>query len=223
MRSVDFYFDFISPYSWFALVAAEDFAVEHGVEFRLRPVVFAVLLDATGLIGPAEVRSKRTYTIVDVYRTAQSLGLKLVGPPAHPFRSLEALRLVTSELHGSRAFPLALALARGCWEGGRDLTDMGVLTDVAAQVGIDTTDLEKRIASPDVKAALRATTADALHAGVFGVPTFACGPELFWGHDRMPQLADLLRTGRKPIEPSLIQRMLNRPRGADRKSRPDLL
>ena len=82
MDPVDFYFDFISPYAWLALERGERFAAEHGVEFRLRPIVYAVLLNETGLIGPAEQPIKRRYTYVDVYRCARAAGLDFVGPPA---------------------------------------------------------------------------------------------------------------------------------------------
>ena len=77
MHAVDFYFDFISPYAWLALAQAEDFAAEHRVEFQLQPVVYAALLDATGLVGPAEEPSKRHYIFTDVLRSARALGLRV--------------------------------------------------------------------------------------------------------------------------------------------------
>src|SRR6185503_4800799 len=91
-RKVPFYLDFISPYTWLALARAETFAEEHGIAWEPRPVVYAALLDAHGLVGPVETEAKRRYTLHDVARSAQALGLRLVGPPAHPFRSLAALR-----------------------------------------------------------------------------------------------------------------------------------
>ncbi len=220
MHAVDLYFDFISPYSWFALELAEDFALAHDVQFQLRPVPFGVLLDASGLIGPAEVESKRRYTFADILRIARSLNLRLQGPPAHPFRSLGALRLVISELQQPHALALTIALARACWADGRDLTDIAVLTDVAQQVGVDTTDLQARVTAPEVKAALRNIADGAVQAGVFGVPTFIYRGEMFWGHDRMPHLADMLKSGRQPIDAAKLARMLDRPRGTDRKRSP---
>ena len=175
-------------------------------------------MDATGLVGPAEVPTKRNYTFVDIQRTTRALGLRLTGPPVHPFLSLKALRLVTVELREPHALRLAIALASACWEEGLALTDVSVLEEVAAGVGIDTGDLLGRINAPEVKAALRTTTESALAAGVFGVPTFAYRPELFWGHDRMQQLAEMLRSGRDPLTTE-AGRLLGRPRGTDRRSR----
>ena len=70
MARVQLFFDFVSPYSYLALTQAELFAGEHGVEWALKPVVYAALLDATGLVGPAEVKSKRRYTMADITRTS---------------------------------------------------------------------------------------------------------------------------------------------------------
>ena len=217
MHDVELYFDFVSPYTYLALSQIEAFGEQQGVDWRLRPVVYGALLDATGLIGPAEVPIKRRYTFRDVTRTARVLGVPLQGPPAHPFRSLEALRTVCLFLDRPEALRLAVALATACWGEGRDLTDIAVLQGVVADAGLPSHDLAERIASPDVKAMLHDVTEAALVAGVFGVPTFRCGGELFWGQDRMEQLAARLQ-GTLAGSVGQAEAMEERPRGADRGS-----
>jgi len=218
-RSVLFYFDFVSPYSWLALAAAPEFAREHGIAWTLRPVVYAKLLDATGLVGPAEVPVKRRYTFHDVARCARRAGLRLAGPPEHPFRSLESLRTVCLFSDHPRVLDLAVALADAAWGEGRALTDPCVLEAVVRGVGLDPRDLGSRLADPAVKAALRQSTEEALAVGVFGVPTLRLGDELFWGHDRMNHLADRL-AGRLGAPAGDAEALLARPRGADRLARP---
>ena len=75
-------------------IHGDGFAAEHGIRWEMRPIVYAALLDAHGLVGPAETPAKRRYTFHDVVRTARHLGLRFEGPPTHPFRSLEALRKI---------------------------------------------------------------------------------------------------------------------------------
>jgi predicted DsbA family dithiol-disulfide isomerase len=87
---------------------------------------------------------------------------------------------------------------------------------VVAAVGLDPADLGERIAAPAIKDALRALTADAVARGVFGVPTFALGEELFWGHDRLDHVADRL-SGRLPDPAPLARTLLARPFGVDRR------
>src|SRR5262249_21884750 len=119
-RSVSFYLDFISPYTWLALMQAERFAGEHGIRWEPRPVVYAALPDAHALVGPAETPAKRRYTFQDVARSARRLGVRLCGPPSHPFRSLEALRALCLFRQEPRALRLAVAMSNACWGEGRD-------------------------------------------------------------------------------------------------------
>jgi len=191
-NTVDLYVDFISPYAWLALMRAASFQERHGVRFEMRPVVYAALLDHHRLVGPGEVEGKRRYTFEDVARCALREGLRLAGPPAHPFRSLEALRVYFLYRSDPGAVALAAALADACWGEGRDLTDPEVLAHVVAGQGLDAGDLMERIADPAVKQGLRSLTEEAIAEGVFGVPTFVHAGELFWGHDRMEHLAERL-------------------------------
>jgi 2-hydroxychromene-2-carboxylate isomerase len=213
---VEFFLDVVSPYTWLALMGSERFARQHGVRFEVRPVVYAALLDAHGLVGPVETTAKRRYTAHDVARCAARLGLRLVGPPAHPFRSLEAQRVLVAFRDRPEALALAVRLADACWGAGQDLTDPGVRAAAVAAVGLDAAGLEERIASAEVKLALRRSTDEALARSVFGVPTFALGNELFWGHDRLDDLARRL-DGSLPETGAEAERFLARPRGVDRR------
>jgi 2-hydroxychromene-2-carboxylate isomerase len=229
-RWVRVYFDFISPYSYLALTRLAGFGARHGVEWEPAPVFYAALLDANALVGPAETRVKRRYTLTDVLRAATLLGVPLVGPPAHPFRSLEALRVATLFGDDPRALELAVALSTACWGEGRDLTDWDVLAEIVGRVGLASravagstaADLAARASAPEVKQAVQKRTAAAIAAGVFGVPTFELDGELFWGHDRLDHLAARLE-GRLPPELAARAAVLEaRPRAADRPGAPIL-
>lgn len=220
-RPVRVYYDVISPYSYLALTRLAELGARHDVAWEPAPVFYAALLDATDLIGPAETRVKRRYTLTDVLRAAELLGVPLVGPPEHPFRSLEALRVATLFDGDPRSLELAVALTTACWGEGRDLTDWEVLAAVVGGTGLDVSDLETRASAPAVKAALRDRTAAAIAAGVFGVPTFELDGELFWGHDRLDHLAARL-AGRLPDLSARTRLLEGRPRGADRAVAPIL-
>ena len=221
MHRIKLFFDFVSPYSYLALTQLAAFGGRHGVAWDPRPIFYAALLDANHLVGPAESRVKRRYTLNDILRAAELLGVPLVGPPAHPFRSLEALRVATLFDGDPRALELSVALSTACWADGRDLTDWGELAGIVERAGFDASDLEARASSPAVKAALRDRTTAAIDAGVFGVPTFDLDGEQFWGHDRMEHLAARL-DGRLPDLSARAAVLEGRPRGTDRPSAPIL-
>jgi len=220
-RPVRVYYDLLSPYSYLALTRLAEFGARHDVAWEPAPVFYAALLDANDLVGPAETTVKRRYTLTDVLRAAELLGVPLVGPPEHPFRSLEALRVATLFDDDPRALELAVALATACWAEGRDLTDWDVLAAVVGGIGLDAADLEARASAPAIKARLRDRTGAAIAAGVFGVPTFELEGELFWGHDRLDHLAARL-AGRLPDLSARARVLEERPRGADRAVAPIL-
>lgn len=216
---VTFWFDFISPYSYLALSQAEAFAAEHGVRWIVRPIFYAAVLDATGRTGPAEIPIQRAYTLRDILRAAELLGVPLLGPPTHPFRSLLPLRVNALVQDEPNALALAVALSRAGWGERRNLEDPEVVAEVATGVGFDADELVAGAAGDDAKARLRHNTDEALAGGVCGVPTFGWEGELFWGHDRMSHLAARLagRIGSPEPRAAALDRM---PRGADRPRSP---
>ncbi|MCK5438825.1 MAG: 2-hydroxychromene-2-carboxylate isomerase [Gemmatimonadetes bacterium] len=216
---VRLYFDLISPYSYLALTQAESFGERHRIDWQVRPILYGAILDVTGLVGPAEEASKRQYTARDIIRAADQLGVPLIGPPAHPFNPLMALRTVCLYQDHPHALQLAFELADRCWGQGRPLTEHTVLEDALRTTALDGVDLAARITAPTTKARLKANTDEALAAGVFGVPTFLWQGEIFWGHDRMGHLADRLTERLDSPEPR-AQAWVARPRDAERPSSP---
>ncbi len=132
-------------------------------------------------LGPAEIPPKRLHT----YRLCQFMagraGLPLRFPPRHPFRSLDALRLL-SALDG-RADAVRKAF-EFVWAEGRDPGDPAERDALCARLGVDY--FETFIAEQGAKDRLRAWIDEAIDAGVFGVPTFRVDAALFWGVDAMP-------------------------------------
>jgi len=216
-QPVSLYIDFISPYSWLALLDIDRLAGRPEVELTVNPVVFSALLDASGLVGPVESATKRPNAILDAMRCAAAMGRELVGPPQHPFRTIEALRaahLVTNEA-GER-LRICRALSGAAWGEGRDLTDLSVISAILEREGVSSERLEQRLATTENKLRLREATESAIDAGVFGVPTYAYEGELFWGHDRLDHLLRRLDGEARP-DAERLREILGRPRALERK------
>lgn len=201
------YVDPVSPYVW---LATHDLArIEAaGVDLVLVPVLFAGLLNAHGNIGPAELPAKRRYLFRDVMREAARRGMRFTGPPGHPFNPLMALRMCTVVPEAREKRRLFLTLVKACWEDGADISDAGVLARLADGAGFDGQALLAASASPEIKGALADATARAVADGVFGVPTFRLGDELFWGGDRVDALLWRLEGG--AIDEAALQTFLAR-------------
>lgn len=215
MQRLLFFFDVVSPYAWLGWHELIAHRAALSVEVEAVPTLFGILLDARGGVGPAEIPEKRAYIFRDVQRCAKLAGLPLLGPPRHPFNPLKALRLCAALSDLEERLRLAGALLDAAWAQGRDLESDDTLSEILAELGLSPSLLEA-IAAPEVKQLLRAQVERALGLGVFGVPSFVVGTELFWGHDRLPQLAAFLR-GELQLDEGLHDRLLARPRAAERR------
>jgi 2-hydroxychromene-2-carboxylate isomerase len=208
MPTADWYFDFISPFAYLQSEELHRFAGR--ARLRLRPVLFAAILDAQGQKGPAEIPAKRAFTYKHVVWRAKTSGLALKFPPEHPFNPLPLLRLALA----CDARPDAVqAIFRFVWRDGR-LPDLPIeWAELTHALGVD--DADARIGDPAVKAALRANTDEAIGRGVFGVPTLAIGDELFWGADATGMALDWLAAGGRYDDPQYA-RVAALPEGATR-------
>ena len=192
MQRVVFDFDIISPYAYLAferLPAALE-GVSHHVEYR--PLLFAGLLKHWGNTAPVDVAPKKAWLFRQCAWIAQRDGVPFAPPTPHPFNPLALLRqLVASAPAGAHPNRRAVELAmRHVWarDGGdpNDPDALKALTDAIAPLRDPRGD--------EVKAELQARTADAVTAGVFGVPFFRLDDgQAFWGQDAMAMLVDAMK------------------------------
>ena len=185
MPAADWYFDFVSPFSYLQLAGFDRLPPD--LEVTHRPVLFAGLLGHWKHRGPAEIPAKRVHTYRWCHWYAARARIPFRMPPRHPFNPLRLLRLAVA--HGGDA-ALVRALFDAVWAEGRDLSLEDEWQALTARLGI--ADADEAITAPDVKQALRRGTEEAAERGVFGVPTFAVGGELFWGLDATDLFLDYL-------------------------------
>jgi 2-hydroxychromene-2-carboxylate isomerase len=212
---IAFYFDPISPYAWLASLQVGRLDAA-GLQLDFKPVLFAGLLAAHGTKGPAEVPAKRSYTFRDVMREAAGLGAPMTGPPSHPFNPLRALRMCIAIDDAAARRRFGVALMDAAWGRGLDLTAPEQLVRIAQESELDGMALSARADDPVIKERLAAQTSAAVSAGIFGVPTFVCAGEIFWGADRIDAL--LRRAAGKTIDEAKLAAALARPASSTRKS-----
>jgi 2-hydroxychromene-2-carboxylate isomerase len=176
-------FDFISPFSYLALKELETLPTNADVTYL--PVLFAGLLNHHGQIGNAEIESKRRFTYRFCLWKAQKMGIPMRMPPAHPFNSLTALRLVIAAGGGRSAIERVFD---AIFRDGKDVADPRIAQDLAEELNVPGGADAANDAA--VKQALRENTDWAIARGIFGVPTILIGEELFWGHDATEMARD---------------------------------
>ena len=181
----EWYFDFISPFSYLQLQRID--ALRARLDVTPVPIVFGAVLKHHGQLGPAEIPGKREFTYRFAQWTAAREGIAFRFPPAHPFNPIAALRLAIA---AEATWPAITAIFEHIWKHGRAGDDAASLAEVGRALGI--ADVAAATAREDVKATLRTNTGRAIAAGVYGVPSFVIGGEIFWGNDATAMAVDWL-------------------------------
>jgi 2-hydroxychromene-2-carboxylate isomerase len=184
MTRIDWYFDFISPFSYLQSELLHTLPAD--VQITFKPVLFTGLLNHWDNKGPAEIAPKRLWTFEHCAWLAHKHGIPLTMPAHHPFNPLPLLRLCIAL--GSTP-DVVHRLFRYVWREGRLPTDTEHFQHLLQELNVTPDMLD----APDVKQQLRANGEHAIAAGVFGVPTAVVDNRCFWGLDATDMLLAWLR------------------------------
>jgi 2-hydroxychromene-2-carboxylate isomerase len=176
MKTVDWYFDFVSPFAYLQSRLLHRF--EGKAALRPVPVLFAGLLNHWKTVGPAELPAKRLFTYRHCQWLAERIAVPFRMPPKHPFSPLRPLRLAIALGCDRVAID---RIFRAIWVESRNLEDPDEWAAFSEEIG--GADLDQAIASEETKGLLRSNTEAAIARGVWGVPTLVVDGQLFWGFD----------------------------------------
>ncbi len=194
---IDFYFDFSSPYGYFAANRIDSLAARHGRDVNWRPFLLGVVFKTTGARPLPDVPIKGEYARRDMERTARLLGVPFTWPSPFPFAALAASRAFywLSDRDPRQAKALALAIYHAAFGAGRDVSGAQAVAEIAAGIGLDGDEVLQALRDPAVKERLKAEVGAAMARGAFGSPYIIVDGEPFWGVDRFDQIDRWLETG----------------------------
>jgi len=186
VKNIDFYFDFISPYSYLAALQLAEFSVKNNVEFIWLPINLPKLIHQSGNTPPSLIKNKAMYSLRDLKRWAAYLNVpfKMIRPGA--FDSRPALR-IAGALQGDERERFCMAVFEALWSGDIDPKKDGWLEAIFTLKSLpnDWLKLTSSLFEENVPIALK--------AGLFGVPSFVMQThgkhELFFGVDHLEFLA----------------------------------
>jgi len=192
-KTVEFYFDFGSPYSYLAYKALPGIAAAHGAKIVWRPMLLGGVFKATGNHSPVEIPAKGKWMQQDMQRWAARYGAVFRNNPHFPINTLVLMRGAAGmQMRGQDFDKYVEAIFRAMWENPRNLGEPQELAAVLRQAGFDADAFLALVNDPAVKEQLKKNTEEAVARGVFGAPTFFVGEEMFWGQDRLDFVAAAL-------------------------------
>lgn len=185
-RTLEFYFDYGSPYSYLADTQVEAIAKRAGASLVRKPMLLGGVFKATGNASPMTVAQKSKWAAFDMPMWAKHYGVPFNPNPFFPVNTLTLMRgAAAAQIDGvfERYHP---AMYKAMWVDGRNLNDMTEVVAVLTEAGLNAMKLGQRIQDQDVKDRVKETTDGAVARGVFGAPTCFVDDMMFFGNDRLP-------------------------------------
>ena len=189
MRSVEFWFEFASTYSYLAALRVEALAHAAGVKLVYRPFLLGPIFAEQGYSdSPFNMYPlKGRYMWRDLERLCKGYGVAFRKPSAFPRNGLLAARIAVRALDEEWGPAFVRAVYEVNFVHDQDIARADVLAAVLRALGQEPGDWLRLAADGDTKARLRSQTEQAKALGIFGAPSFISGGELFWGNDRLEQ------------------------------------
>lgn len=199
---INFYFDFLSPYSYLAFMKIDSFkkdekSIFSQIEWRLLPVFLPQVIMRFQKEGPGDIAVKREYMLKDCALKCAKESFPFQVPSVLPFNTSLPLRLVTLFENDER-WNLVRDLFLMAWGKGQDIGDENELGLLMARKGHNLKDLEEGLKK--ARLTLKKNHEEAAQRNIFGLPTFdylfGDKKEIFWGNDSLCLLKDQIKADR---------------------------
>ena len=183
-KSIDFYFDFISPYSYLAHKKIQIIKKEKNIIFNYKAILVGGLHNLQGITAPAFIKPKLKHMISDCNLIAEKDNFAFMWNSKFPLNSLNIMRGYLYLNNETKDLYLNV-IFDGYWRDNLDVSNEKILTSLLKKYKIDTYAFHKGIKNSKIKDELKSVTQVAHEKGIFGTPTFVVNGKIFWGQDRL--------------------------------------
>jgi 2-hydroxychromene-2-carboxylate isomerase len=181
-KSIDFYFDIISPYSY--LAHKKIITLKKKINFNYKPILVGGLHNLQGITAPAFIKSKLNHMINDCILFAKKDNIEFIWNSKFPINSLSLMRGYLFIEHDKKESYLDI-MFDGYWKDNLDISKEENLIKLLKKCNIDGNVFLEGIKDSKIKDELKSVTKEAHDKDIFGVPTFVVNNKIFWGQDRL--------------------------------------
>ena len=185
IKSFDFYFDFVSPYSFLAHKEIVKIEKKNSVKIRYKPILLGGLHNLHGIKAPAFIPAKAKHMIRDCKLIAEKNKIKFKFNSYFPIRSLNLMRgVLIAEEDNYKSYYID-TIFNAIWQDGLNMNDENIIQKILKNLNVNPKTFLLRVASASIKESLKKRTNEAYEKGIFGAPSFVSNNKIFWGQDRI--------------------------------------
>ena len=185
IKPFEFYFDFVSPYSFLAHKEIIKIEKKNSIKVKYRPILLGGLHNLHGIKAPAFIPAKAKHMIKDCKLIAEKNNIKFKFNSYFPIRSLNLMRgVLVAEEDNLKSYYID-SIFNAIWQDGINLNDENIHQKILKNLNINPKTFLLRATSSSIKDSLKQETSEAFNKGIFGAPTFVSNNKIFWGQDRI--------------------------------------
>ena len=185
IKPFDFYFDFISPYSFLAHKEIIKIERKNSIKIKYKPILLGGLHNLHGIKAPAFIPAKAKHMIRDCKLIAEKNKIKFKFNSYFPIKSLNLMRGVFVAEEDNYKSHYINSIFDAIWQDGFNMNDENIIQKILKNLNINPKTFILRSCSSSIKDSLKKRTSDAYEKGIFGAPTFVSNNKIFWGQDRI--------------------------------------
>ena len=185
IKSFDFFFDFVSPYSYLAHKQIRNIEHQNNIKIKYMPIFLSGLLNLAEIKAPAFIPSKAKFIIKDCKLFAKKVNIDFKFNSYFPLQSLGLMRGVLLAEEENTASPYIDKFFDACWKEGMNLHDQKIVNKILEDLTFTPKTFQTKISKQNIKDELKKRTNDAFVRGGFGVPSFIINNKMCWGQDRL--------------------------------------
>ncbi len=183
-KVIDFYFDFISPYSYLAYEKLKILNKKHELNINFKPILLGGLHKLGNITAPAFNKRKMKNMMSDCALIAKKNGIKFRWNTKFPLNTLSLMRgylIINNDIQKRYLDYFFYSY----WRDNKDISKKDIINKILDKIGLDIEDFFNNINSQHIKDKLKKLTNDAFIEDIFGAPTFVVNKKIFWGQDRL--------------------------------------
>ena len=184
-KPIDFYFDFVSPYTFISFQQIKTLKFKQDFKFRLKPVLLGGLHNLHKITAPAFIPAKAKFMIRDCKMVSEKHKISFKFNSYFPIKTTDLMRGVLIAEEDGISNNYIDKIFETMWVSGLNLNDQLVIDKTLKNLNINPKTFSLRLLNQNIKDELKKRTQEAYEKGVFGAPTFLVNNKIFWGQDRL--------------------------------------
>ncbi len=184
-KTIEFYFDFSSPYAYIGYKEIKKLEKKNSFKIKFMPLFLGGLHNAAGVTPAAFITVKAKYMIRDTKLVSEKKNIKFVFNSYFPIKTVNLMRgaIIAGDDNFEKIY--VEKIFNAIWKDGLNMNDDTVIEKVLKNIDLNPKTFFARATNQKIKDKLKKLTDDALKKGIFGAPTYIVNKKIFWGQDRL--------------------------------------